>query len=239
MNIRETRKTAILVDGGYYRKRAIALWGKNKTAAERADELFRYCLLHISEPDEPRDLYRIFYYDCPPMTREIIHPLTKETISYAEMAGTRWTNAFFEALSKKRKFAIRRGEVAESQATYILKPSALSEIISEKKLISDLTKDDFKLDVKQKGVDMRIGLDVASLSYGKYVNQIVLIAGDSDFIPVAKMARKSGIDFILDPMKQHIKPKLSEHIDGIETYTDKMYIVNEEKLEYEMETNDQ
>ena len=86
---------------------------------------------------------------------------------------------------------------------------------------------------------MRIGLDVASLSYGKYVNQIVLIAGDSDFIPVAKMARKSGIDFILDPMKQHIKPKLSEHIDGIETYTDKMYIVNEEKLEYEMETNDQ
>ena len=164
MNIRETRKTAILVDGGYYRKRAIALWGKNKTAAERADELFRYCLLHISEPDE---------------------------------------------------------------------------IISEKKLISDLTKDDFKLDVKQKGVDMRIGLDVASLSYGKYVNQIVLIAGDSDFIPVAKMARKSGIDFILDPMKQHIKPKLSEHIDGIETYTDKMYIVNEEKLEYEMETNDQ
>ena len=40
-------------------------------------------------------------------------------------------------------------------------------------------------------------------------------------------------------MKQHIKPKLSEHIDGIETYTDKMYIVNEEKLEYEMETNDQ
>jgi len=239
MNIREIRKTAILVDGGYYRKRAIALWGKNKTASERADELFRYCLLHISEADEPRDLYRIFYYDCPPMTREIIHPLTKETVSYAEMPGTRWTNAFFEALSKKRKLAIRRGELAESQATYILKPSVLSEIISKKKLISDLAKDDFKLDVKQKGVDMRIGLDVASLSYGKYVNQIVLIAGDSDFIPVAKMARKSGIDFILDPMKQHIKPKLSEHIDGIETYTDKMYIANEEKLEYEMEANDQ
>ena len=69
---------------------------------------------------------------------------------------------------------------------------------------------------------MRIGLDVASLAYGRYVDQIILIAGDSDFIPVAKMARRNGIDFILDPMKQYIKPKLSEHIDGIETFVDQM-----------------
>lgn len=31
-------KTAILVDGGFYRKRAKSLWG-NKTPAERANEL--------------------------------------------------------------------------------------------------------------------------------------------------------------------------------------------------------
>ena len=30
MNIRETRKTAILVDGGYYRKRAIVYGGKQE-----------------------------------------------------------------------------------------------------------------------------------------------------------------------------------------------------------------
>lgn len=223
MNTKETRKTAILVDGGYYRKRAITLWGKDKTATERADELFSYCLLHLSESEEPRDLYRIFYYDCPPMTREIRHPLTGEMVSFAEKAGTRWTNAFYEALSKKRKLAIRRGELAESQANYVLKPAVLSKLLSKEIGLSDLTKDDFKMDVKQKGVDMRIGLDVASLAYGRYVDQIILIAGDSDFIPVAKMARRNGIDFILDPMKQYIKPKLSEHIDGIETYTDKMY----------------
>ena len=72
---------------------------------------------------------------------------------------------------------------------------------------------------------MRIGLDIASLAYGRYVDQIVLIAGDSDFIPVAKMARRNGIDFILDPMNQHIKAKLSEHIDGVETFIDRMYQV--------------
>lgn len=223
MNKRETRKTAILVDGGYYRKRANLIWGKEKTAQERADELFSYCLLHLEKPDEPRDLYRIFYYDCPGMTREMVHPLTGETISFAAGTGTQWTNDFFAELSKKRKLALRLGELAEGQAMYVLKPKPLRRLLTREKSVDDLTKADFRLDVKQKGVDMRIGLDVASLAYGKYVDQIILIAGDSDFIPVAKMARRNGIDFLLDPMGQYIKPKLSEHIDGIETLTDYMF----------------
>lgn len=221
MNTMSTRKTAILVDGGYYRKRAVDLLGR-KSASDRADELFKYCMLHISEPVEPRDLYRIFYYDCPPMTRDLVHPLTKRVVSYSTMSGTKWTNDFYDALSKKRKIALRRGELAESQASFVLKPSALQSLLDKSTDVDHLIEDDFKLDVKQKGVDMRIGLDVASLAYGRYVDQIVLIAGDSDFIPVAKMARRNGIDFVLDPMKQNIKAKLSEHIDGIETYTDKI-----------------
>lgn len=218
MNIMGTRKTAILVDGGYYRKRAVDLWGK-KPAEERADELFNYCMLHLSESKEPRDLYRIFYYDCPGMQKEMIHPLTGEKINYSEMKGTLWTESFFSALSVKRKLAIRRGELAESQATYVLKPKVLKALLSGRRKVEDLVADDFKLSVKQKGVDMRIGLDVASLAHGRYVDQIILIAGDSDFVPVAKMARRHGIDFILDPMKQRIKDSLSEHVDGIETYT--------------------
>lgn len=74
------RRTAILVDGGYYRKRALEIWGR-KGAAERAAELYDYCMLHISRPEEPRDLYRIFYYDCPPLTRQMIHPLTGEKLN--------------------------------------------------------------------------------------------------------------------------------------------------------------
>lgn len=75
------RRTAILVDGGYYRKRALDIWGR-KGAAERAAELYAYCMLHISRPEEPRDLYRIFYYDCPPLTRQMIHPLTGEKLNF-------------------------------------------------------------------------------------------------------------------------------------------------------------
>ncbi len=222
MNKKEIRKIAILVDGGYYRKRAAALWGK-KSAEDRANELFNYCLLHISEPDEPRDLYRIFYYDCPGMTRQLAHPLTGNVTDFSAGAGTRWTKAFFEKLATKRKVAIRRGELAENQAEYILKSAALSDLLSGRKTVQDLTEDDFRLDVKQKGVDMRIGLDATSIAMGRLADQIVLIAGDSDFLPVAKIARRSGIDFILDPMKQMPKANLQEHVDGIETFTDKMY----------------
>jgi len=223
MNQKEIRKTAILVDGGYYRKRATALWGR-KNATERANELFHYCLLHISEPDEPRDLYRIFYYDCPGLTRQITHPLTGKVTDFSTGAGTQWTKEFFDNLATKRKVAIRRGELAENQAEYVLKAASLNALLRGSKTIQELTEGDFRLDVKQKGVDMRIGLDATSIAMGKLADQIVLIAGDSDFLPVAKIARRNGIDFILDPMKQMPKANLQEHVDGIETFTDKMYI---------------
>lgn len=75
----------------------------------------------------------------------------------------------------------------------------------------------FMLSVFQKGVDMRIGIDIASLAFKKQVDQIILISGDSDFVPAAKQARREGIDFILDPMRSPIKEDLFEHIDGMRT----------------------
>ena len=62
---------------------------------------------------------------------------------------------------------------------------------------------------------MKIGLDIASLAYKKQVDKIVLISGDSDFVPAAKLARREGIDFVLDPLGSSIKPDLFEHIDGL------------------------
>gem|GEM_PF-3858529 len=47
---------------------------------------------------------------------------------------------------------------------------------------------------------MKIGLDIASLAYKKLVSKIILIAGDSDFVPASKFARREGIEFILDPI---------------------------------------
>lgn len=59
-------------------------------------------------------------------------------------------------------------------------------------------------------------MDIASLAFKRFVDRIVLISGDADFVPAAKLARREGVDFILDPMKANIEQSLFEHIDGLE-----------------------
>lgn len=89
------------------------------------------------------------------------------------------------------------------------------KLISGKITIEDLSSEDVFYSATQKGVDMKLGIDIASLAYKKHVDRIVLIAGDSDFVPAAKLARREGIDFVLDPMWARVKPDLFEHIDGM------------------------
>ena len=72
-----------------------------------------------------------------------------------------------------------------------------------------------KLGLRQKGVDMRIGLDIASITLKKQADTIILVSGDSDFVSAAKLARREGVEFILDPMRQRISDDLFEHIDGL------------------------
>ena len=210
-------KTAILVDGGFYRKRAKHLWG-DKTAEERANELIAYCMAHMNKKDgkEVRQLYRIFYYDCQPLGKNVYNPLTKSNVDLEKTDTYGWTNIFFEKLKEKRKVALRLGTLSE-QMYYNLKPEVTKALLTGKIEITDLKNDDLMFEAQKKGVDMRIGIDIASLTYKKQVEQIILISGDSDFVPASKLARREGIDFILDPMYSTIKKDLFEHIDGLES----------------------
>lgn len=207
-------ETAIMIDGGFYTKRAKKLFGK-KTPKARADELEKYCKKHINKTGD-RHLYRIFYYDCPPSEAVIWNPITQKNVPLSKSKLYSWTKDFHEELSHKRKFALRMGELLDTHDGYTLKAESLKALMSEKKTLSDLGDSDLSLCIHQKGVDMKLGLDVASLAYEGIVNQIIMIAGDSDFVPAAKMARRHGIDFILDPLWNPITPSLNLHIDGLE-----------------------
>lgn len=204
-------KVAVLVDGGFYQKRASYLFGE-KTPEQRANEMCIYARRHVSECDQ---LYRIFYYDCPPSDKNIYHPLTQARVDLKKTAMYSWCSEFQKVIVTKRKVALRWGELLESDMGYTLKPSALKKLCRKEISVDDLTESDFSLNIVQKGVDLRIGLDISALATKHFVDQIVLIAGDSDFVPAAKMARREGIDFILDPLWQPIKPSLQEHIDGL------------------------
>lgn len=92
------------------------------------------------------------------------------------------------------------------------------QVVAIERLIATLrglNERDVTLGLRQKGVDMRIGLDIASITLKKQADTIVLVTGDSDFVPAAKLARREGVEFVLDPMRQSISDDLSEHVDGI------------------------
>lgn len=206
-------QTAILVDGGFYRKIANHKWGQHPPK-EAAQSLFKYCIRHLKERERLHDLYRIFYYDCPPIKKQIYHPLTQSTVDFSKTEQYKWMSEFLDELKQMRKVALRLGSIDENNSSFTIKYQPLKKLCAGTITISDLTENDFEPDIKQKGVDMKIGVDIASLAYKKQVNQIVLIAGDSDFVPAAKLARREGIDFVLDSLGAPIKDQLFEHIDG-------------------------
>ena len=49
----------------------------------------------------------------------------------------------------------------------------------------------------------------------KDVDTIVLVAGDADFVPAAKPARREGVPIILDPLWRRVASDLFGHIDGL------------------------
>jgi len=46
---------------------------------------------------------------------------------------------------------------------------------------------------KQKGVDILLAIDVIKLVYSGKIDRIILITGDSDFVPVVESVRDSGV----------------------------------------------
>ena len=69
---------------------------------------------------------------------------------------------------------MRYGQLAEGQAHYSLTEKTFKKLCNGTIKFEDLEEKDCILQIEQKGVDMRIGLDIASLAYKKQVDQIVL-----------------------------------------------------------------
>lgn len=210
-------KVAILVDGGFYHHRCSALFRKlpdyYSTDVEQAAVLFHHITTSHINVDAGEYLYRILYYDAQPMSKVVHNPLTLRAINLAKSDLAVFRRGFFERLKHHRKVALRLGETKD-HGGWKIHPNATRKLLNGTISLAQLSERDVKYDATQKGVDMKIGLDIASLAYKKLVDKIVLISGDSDFVPAAKVARREGIDVVLDPMWNHVEPTLFEHIDG-------------------------
>lgn len=213
-NIALIKPTAILVDGSFFLKRYRWCFsgGKNHDPKTVAKNMYTMLLSHVI--DEP--LYRILYYDCPPLAKKAHNPISGRSIDFSKTNVSKFRLEFYNELKNYRKVALRLG-ILKDRGGWRVWPNKMKDLFNKKISIDDLSEDDVFYDVNQKGVDIRIGLDIASLAYKKLVSKIILVSGDSDFVPAAKLARREGIDFVLDPMWQNIDNQLFEHIDGLKS----------------------
>jgi uncharacterized LabA/DUF88 family protein len=165
----------------------------------------------------PYCLYRVLVYDCPPLAKKMHLPVSRKAIDLSKTPTYAFRVAFHQALRSERKVALRMGVLKDGLAHWQLRPEPIRQLLAGKRKWEELTDNDFSLEVKQSGVDMRIGLDIASIATKRLAGQIGLVAGDADFVPAAKLARREGIDFVLDPMGAAVPPELLSHIDGVQT----------------------
>lgn len=218
-------KSAILIDGGYFLKRLPVVRpdidsNDPKAVAGSVRQLVRSHLEQLNDtyttPNALQLLYRAFYYDARPYDMKAHKPVSGSAIDYARTDQARFRWQLFGALRHSPNLAVRLGEVRrDSNRAWILNAEPQKALLNGQRVVSDLIDEDFSPALRQKGVDMRIGLDIASLTLKRHADIIVLVSGDADFVPAAKFARREGVRFVLDPLWQDIPADLHEHIDGL------------------------
>ena len=187
-------KVAVFIDGGHLR--ACAKSAKKPYTPDLVVKIAKSCV------QAGETLFRILYYDCEEFAGSVKLPVSGGMKSYA--GG----NPFLSDLAREELVAVRRGILKfrgwERRASS-LKPGAPSVA---------LTDADFQAKWEQKGVDLRIGLDIVTMTESRAADLIVLLTGDTDLIPAMKLARGRGLQLAgLDLPNRKIIPELKPHLD--------------------------
>ena len=202
-------KVAILIDGEWFR---IALLEKLRSKLPdevTAEVVYKNAMLALHKGES---LNRIFYYDSEPHEGNTRNPISKKTIPCISPEKIAARRRFFAELGQMPFIALRRGIV--KPRGWVLRMSYLRKLVESGGAVPTLTPDDMRLSLTQKGVDMRIGIDVATLSLKKQVDRIILISGDLDMIPAMKLARREGVQVaIVQVVGKKLSPELVEDSD--------------------------
>ncbi len=184
-----------MIDGGYLRVIA------RQSAIDFNPDLIEAFSQGCRESRE--EIHRVLYYDCAPYNGEANRPIsgTKQVF--------RGSDDWLQQLARKDLFAVRRG-VLKFRG---YKPKRIP--MPSRPALKD---EDFKPDFEQKGVDMRIGLDIASFSEKRSVERILLVSGDTDCVPAMKYARIAGLQVVLAHLPgTRLAAELLHHSDYVRT----------------------
>jgi uncharacterized LabA/DUF88 family protein len=202
-----TRRVAILMDGGFVTKKLKASLGRFPDVSDIVSLKQRV----MSRPRlDAHELFRVYFYDAPPLGTTIRNPLSSVRVDLSVNPVFAHNMRLQQALGTTDDFAVRRGEVVFHG--WKVRASAVGSLARAPRPLSE---EDLVPDIEQKGVDLRIGLDVASLSVKRIVDVIVLISGDSDLVPAMKFARREGTRVYLDTLGHGVRRELKEHADHV------------------------
>jgi uncharacterized LabA/DUF88 family protein len=156
------------------------------------------------------ELLRIYYYDAPPSKEKVSLPVSKKQPNLATTPRAREAQSLYDQLVLRPDFALRMGETKLSPNKWKIKPRNANDLLSKQRVLID---EDFSLDITQKGVDMRIGMDMARLALREMVRAIIVVTADSDFIPAFKFVHREGVRVFLAPMGKNVGVDLKVHSD--------------------------
>lgn len=198
---------AIFLDGGFLTKK---LYGRLRRHAT-ADDVVAECdrLQRIPQVAD-YELLRIYYYDAFPSSEKVKKPVRRTDVNLATTDRYRAAQSLHDQLVLKPNFALRMGQVNLSVEKWRLNPRVARELIRAQRA---LVNNDFELDLKQKGVDMRVGMDMARIALREMARTIIVVTGDSDFVPAFKFVRREGVKVVLEPMGHNVRIELRQHAD--------------------------
>lgn len=198
---------AILLDGGYLTKKLQERNGAPATANDVEAECTRLSALPCIADYE---LLRIYYYDAAPSTETVNWPISGASYPLGNSLRFQQAQALYDQLVLKPNVALRMGHVTLAINQWKLKPRTAKQLMKAPRPLVD---SDFVLDVSQKGVDIRIGMDMARLALREMVRTIVVVTGDTDFVPAFKYVRREGVKVVLDTMGGGGRVELKRHAD--------------------------
>lgn len=198
---------AVLLDAGFLRYQL----GKKGQPAEATDiEAFVEKIKKLPHLAGMR-LHRVYFYDSKPLEGGSENPVDGSRVDFGS-SDTAATNRSLHAhVSRLPFFSMRYGELYLEG--WGLKKWFLRNNAGKAQLTIDAQS--IRPVIKQKGVDMRIGLDIASLTLKKHAQVIVLATADSDFVPAMKFARREGAQLILITLGKGVREGLREHADVV------------------------
>jgi uncharacterized LabA/DUF88 family protein len=226
-------KVVFMIDGWFMRKRIYKL----KSFHYDGPNIRKYCCRHLKPEDQ---LYRIFYYDTEPLDKKGHNPISKKPIDFKKTQVAEAQYNLLDSIKRTPNFALRLGKTIWKNNSWVLASEKLDALISKKITIDDLTEHDVRPLIEQKAVDMKIGLDIASIATKRLADTLIIITGDADIVPALKLARQEGMIVGLDPLWNPIQPELSEHVDFISSKTNKKQkdIISEDSCSYGVQQED-